>query len=131
MKVIGIDNKEYSLNLTKYVGKQRNKCSEYHKNAREILKTKFPFDQILEEVLLPSTQLYADFFIPKRQLIVEVQGEQHSNFVPYYHKDKQAFGKAKRRDKVKLEWCEINNITLVEFSYDETPDVWIKKLVNV
>lgn len=130
MRVRDLEGKEHPWNLTKYVNKKRARCSEYHKTAREILSKLYPFDQILEEVHLPGTQLYADFFIPKQMLVVEVQGEQHTNFTPFFHKDKQSFGKAKQRDKVKLEWCEINNIRLVELSYTEDEQIWREKIIQ-
>jgi hypothetical protein len=131
LKIKGLDNKEHVWNLTKYVGNQRRGCSEYHKRARKVLKELYPFDQILEEVPLPSTKLYADFYINSRKLMVEVQGEQHTKFTPFFHKNKQAFGQAKRRDNTKSEWCEINGITLVELSYEDNDNEWCAKLREV
>lgn len=130
MRVKDLSGKEHPWNLNKYTNKKRVKCSEYHKIARKILHELYPFDQILEEVHLPGTQLYADFFIPKQMLMVEVQGEQHVNFTPFFHKDKQAFGKAKKRDRNKSEWCEINNITIVELLYTEDEKTWREKIIQ-
>ena len=128
MKIIGLDNKEYSWNLSLYVKNQRRGCSDYHKRARNLLKQIFPFDQILEEVPIPSTSLFADFFIPKQMKMVEVQGEQHTNYTPFFHKDKRNFGKAKLRDKTKKEWCELNGIELIELSYAESDIEWQEKI---
>ena len=124
MKVIGLDNKEHSWNLSLYVKNQRRGCSDYHKRARSLLKQMFPFDQILEEVPIPSTGLFADFFIPKQMKMIEVQGQQHSEYTPFFHKNKQNFGKAKLRDKTKLEWCELNGIELIELPFDKTDEEW-------
>ena len=128
MKVKDLSGKEHSWNLTKYIGNERRGCSDYHKRARLIIKQLYPFDQILEEVALPGTSLFADFYLPKQLLMVEVQSEQHTNFVPFFHKDKQSFGKAKKRDRTKSEWCELNGITLVELSYQDNDEGWINKI---
>ena len=44
------------------------------------------------------------------------------------HQNKLSFYKAKARDSDKREWCEINNINLVEFNYDEDVDEWRRKV---
>tara|TARA_R100001230_G_C5556573_1_gene82519 strand:- start:421 stop:552 length:132 start_codon:yes stop_codon:yes gene_type:complete len=38
------------------------------------------------------------------------------------------FAKAKKRDREKLEWCELNGITVVELSYEEDEDEWRTRL---
>ena len=130
MKVIDNEGKEHSWNLTKYVNNQRRGCSDYHKKARKLIKREYPFEQLLEEVPLPGTSLFADFYIHSQRLMIEVQGEQHTNFVPFFHKDKQSFGKAKLRDKTKRQWCENNGIRLIEFCYNETEEEWKSKLLT-
>jgi len=130
MKVIGLDDKEYVWNLAKYVGNERRGCSEYHKRARALLKEIFPFEQILEEVGLPGSSLFADFYIHNKRLMIEVQGEQHTKHIPFFHKDKLTFGKAKMRDKAKKNWCENNGITLLELSYNDE-DKWKEKICQI
>ena len=39
-----------------------------------------------------------------------------------------AFYKAKARDKEKREWCELNNMRLVELNYNEDIDEWRRKI---
>ena len=99
------------------------------------MKSVFPYDRILEEVTLVGTNsgtrkgtLRADFFIPNRNLIVEVHGEQHFKFNGFFFKDKLSFFRAKARDRDKKEWCRINDIEIVEFNYDEEIDEWRTKV---
>ena len=90
-----------------YFGKDPN---PFVSVAQKSLSTEF--NRILEEVTLPGTKtssrrtlLYADLYIPNRDLIVEVHGEQHFKFNSFFHKDKMAFFKAQARDKDKRAWC--------------------------
>jgi hypothetical protein len=125
MRCKGLDNREYSLN---FVEKRRGKVSQYHEKARELLTELFPFDKIYEEVRLPGSSssrnadLTADFFIPSKLLILEVQGEQHGKFNSFFYPTRLDFFKAQARDRSKKEWCEINGITLIELQYDKSSD---------
>lgn len=134
MKVTGLNGREYTLDLKKY-SKQRSKCSYYHKVARELLHDIFSGYSIYEEVKLPGTVnpakksvLYLDFYIPNAIMGIEVHGEQHFKYIPYFHKSKAGFAMAKKRDLDKKEWCRINEITLVELRWDEDPEYWREKI---
>ena len=60
-------------------------------------------------------------------MVVEVHGEQHFKFNKFHYKDKLSFFRAQARDRDKLEWCEINDITVVTLNYNETQEQWIEK----
>tara|TARA_R110002124_G_scaffold86645_1_gene223854 strand:- start:88 stop:483 length:396 start_codon:yes stop_codon:yes gene_type:complete len=130
LKVIGLDNREYSWNPKSGGGKR----SKLHQKAKEVLDSCFPYDRILEEVSLPGTRtvknksLRADFYIPNRTLIVEVHGQQHFKFNSFHFKDKLSFFRAQARDRSKVEWCSINDIRMVELNYDEDIDEWRNKI---
>jgi len=134
MKVTGLDGKEYNWNPSSKESSS-SKRSNLHKKAKEVLDICFPYDRILEEVSLVGTNngirrgtLRADFFIPNRNLIVEVHGEQHFKFNKFFFKNKLSFFKAQARDKDKKEWCRINDIRVIEFNYNEDVDDWRKKV---
>lgn len=130
MKVIGLDGKEYSINLTKYTIK-RQSCSKLHERARSLLEYMFPYYKICEEITLPGTKterqtkpLIADFYIHQKRLMIEVQGEQHYKHNDFFFHDKMTFFKSKSRDNLKVQWCNNNNIYLVELPFNETNDEW-------
>mgnify|MGYP005825824799 FL=1 len=134
MKVTGLDGKEYNWNPSANQA-QTNTRSDLHLRAKKLLDNLFPYDRILEEVSLVGSKtdrrrstLRADFFIPNRNLIVEAHGEQHYKFNNFFYKNKLAFYKAKARDAEKREWCELNDIRLVEFNYNEDIDDWRRKI---
>ena len=130
MKIKGIDNKTYSWSLNNYVPDEDStrSRSELHLKVRQLLKDRYPLDRILEEVPLPSTRLLLDFFIPTRKIGVEVNGEQHYKQVNHFHKDKMGFINSQKRDKVKQEWCDLNNIRLIVVRFDETEEEIKEKL---
>lgn len=135
MKFIGLDNKEYKISFTKY--KPKNTCSSLHLRARILLNKEFPYDIIYEEVPLPGTKSerqtrlsIVDFFIPSRQIIVEVQGEQHYKFNDFFYNNKIEFFKAQSRDRSKHKWCEINKLILIEFPFNETDNEWANRVRN-
>lgn len=69
---------------------------------------------LLEEFPIPDERLWIDFFMPHYNLAFEYQGQQHDKFVKLFHGDKKGFERSKARDARKREWCEINDIVLVE-----------------
>jgi hypothetical protein len=113
MIVKGLDGKEYKWSTYKYHSGNDNKTSKLHKQCREVLKDVFPLDRILEEVYLPGTgTLYADFYIPSKNLIIEVHGIQHYEYNTFFFKTKMEFYRAQGRDRKKIEWCNLNDIDI-------------------
>jgi hypothetical protein len=133
MKVTGLDGKEYKFNPSKHSNrKQRSGKSQYHILARSAITETFPNDVIMEEITLPGSSrsaLYADFFIQRVSLIVEVHGEQHYEFVPFFHKTKANFLLSKKRDRDKKEWCDINGFKYLALSYKEVEE-WKHQIRN-
>lgn len=97
--------------------------SQLAKSVRTTLKSVFPNTLIKEEeyIIYKGQKLFFDFYLPTVNLYVEVQGSQHSHFSSHFYEDKQAFVAAKRRDKLKEEWCDLNEHTLIKVNYDEIP----------
>lgn len=140
MKVKGINGKEYIWNLTGYnvFDDDKRKRSKYHVRARNLLKEIFNSYRILEEVKLPgSTELhrksvlYLDFYIPSIKLAVEVHGEQHYDYSPFFHKSKADFLKSKARDEDKIAWCELNDINIIVLKYSESEHEWRQRIQSV
>lgn len=129
MKCRGLDGREYHIEEKRYKsqGDDLNKSS-LHLLARKLIKSIFPFDVLLEEVPLPSTRLFADFLLPLPRLVIEVHGEQHYKFNKLFHKDSTAFAESVFRDKLKIEWCNHNNIKLIELPYNESEDEWRNRI---
>jgi hypothetical protein len=87
--------------------------------------------RILEEVKLPGSTaryrkgvLYLDFYIPQIKRAFEVHGQQHYEFTPFFHKAPSDFVLAKGKDQDKIDWCELNSISLVALKYSDSDDYW-------
>lgn len=64
-----------------------------------------------------------DFFLPQKNLIIEVDGAQHYKFSKVFHKKRQDFLKAQERDRRKNAYCLSHNITLYRIPYFEIENI--------
>ena len=133
MKVEGFDGREHSWpplgHLVNF--NDRRKRSEPHLRCRALLRLLYPTYTFLEEVPLPgSGKLSADFYLPWRNIVVEVHGEQHYTFNPHFHGTKMDFFAAKQRDIKKIEWCNANNIGVVELPHYESDEQWRERIAK-
>lgn len=133
MKAMGLNGREYNIDLKKYIIKNDDKTvkSKYHMAARKLLAEMFKGYTVLEEVKLPGSRcpskksaLFLDFFIPSLSLGIEVHGQQHYEFCKFFHKTKAGFLTAKKRDFIKEDWCELNSIKLIVLKYSDSIEHW-------
>ncbi len=111
------------------VGDKRAR-SYLHKAARKILKDRFPTLQVLEEVTIKvrrNKTLFLDFYLPLRKLAIEVNGEQHYSFNSHFHSTTHDFIRQRKNDISKLEWCDVNDIELIVFKFDEQ-ESWVEQV---
>ena len=133
MKVVGLNGREYNINLKKYIVKRNDNTvkSKYHIAARELLADMFSGYTVLEEVKLPGSRcpskksaLFLDFFIPSLMLGIEVHGRQHYEFCKFFHKTMAGFLQSNKRDFIKEDWCELNGIELIVLKYSDSIEDW-------
>ncbi len=133
MLVKTLDGLEYQISMSECVtNHKRQHKSTLHIKTRKLLLDTFPTDFIYEEVGIPMNSdktLYVDFYIPVRRIAVEVQGSQHYKFTSFFHKSKIEFLKAQENDRLKKQFCDINDITLVTLKYNEE-SLWQEQLKN-
>lgn len=113
-------------------GEDNRSRSELHIQARRIIKDLFSTVRVLEEVPIKprfKTQ-FLDFYLPVNKLAIEVNGEQHYKFSQFYHSSASAFLEQKKRDRDKIDWCELNNITLVVLPYNESLEQWKNRILK-
>lgn len=63
--------------------------------------------------------LYYDFYLPELNMCIEYDGEQHFKPILYWG-DEQAFKELQFKDKLKNEYCKINNIPLLRLTYKDS-----------
>lgn len=72
-----------------------------------------------------DNNLELDCYNPELKLACEYQGVQHYKFIPYFHKNRDAFQNQKYRDHLKKEMCQKNGIVLIEVPYTvKVPDIY-------
>lgn len=114
MKVLNLKGKIIDIddNPSKYPMRTEAGCkSKLQFECGQLLRKRFAFDAILEEVYIPDG-FYLDFFIPVRKLAFEIHGRQHDEYVSYFHGSKKEFEQSRIRDFNKATWCEMNGINL-------------------
>ena len=134
MLIKDLDGNSHNWQLTGNMAKGRiSNRSSLHLATRSIIAQNYPTLQILEEVPIPlrkSETLYLDFYLPLKKVCIEVHGEQHYKFVPFYHSTVLNFLKSQKRDREKEEWCELNNIKHIVLRYDEDESAWLERITN-
>ena len=66
---------------------------------------------------LNGGNLSYDFYLPKYNLLIEYQGQQHEKYIKGFHKTKKDFEKQQEHDKRKKEYAKSHNIELLEIWY--------------
>ena len=63
--------------------------------------------------------LKVDFYIPSVNAVIEYDGEQHYNYIEYFHKTIENFKRSQALDKIKDTELEKHNIKLVRIPYTQ------------
>jgi len=116
-----LNGKMHRLVLTSHNERSDRDKSQPHSKALSLLLEIFPDTPVFEEMTIPGNnhRMYLDIFLPKIPLAVEVHGQQHYKFTPFFHKSKAEFLISCRRDRDKQEWCRINLIPMAILPYDQ------------
>jgi hypothetical protein len=70
---------------------------------------------VYEELPIVGTRMSYDFYNATLRVAIEVQGAQHTKFVPHFHNgDRSNFRNQLLRDEQKHKYAELNNILLIE-----------------
>lgn len=98
--------------------------SKLQYSAKIFLKKYWSRHIVFEEFPVAGTKLSLDFYNANKKIAIEVQGRQHTQYVPFFHgKNKINYLNQLKRDSDKLKFCEINDITLVEIYDNDTIDL--------
>jgi hypothetical protein len=116
----------------RYAGKYR---INWQNDSVSIFQTKFkniifPYwrnDIVFEEFPVIGSRLTLDFYNATLRTAVEIQGQQHTKYVKFFHgKSKLNYIKQLKNDQDKFNFCEKNDIRLVEIFKEEEMEDFIK-----
>jgi hypothetical protein len=102
--------------FTKEMSKQLFNCVEFE---YKILKNE-------------STQYYLPFdvYIPSKNALIEVQGQQHYEYNKMYHKNEKDFQYRQELDQLKKEWAILNGYKFIEIDIRKHTEETVLKLLN-
>jgi len=60
-----------------------------------------------------------DFYLPHQNILIEFDGQQHHVFVKQFHTNIMGFKIQQKRDEIKTQYAEDNNISLIRIRWDE------------
>ena len=100
--------KKYLINWT---GPSRSKAQ---KKVKGFLKEFWKGQVVFEEFPMAGTRMTFDFYNANKKIVIEVQGAQHTKYVPFFHRRRSSFASQVKRDNDKIKFCELNNILFVE-----------------
>lgn len=86
------------------------------------------------ECCVYKNKLRFDFYIPELNLAIEYDGEHHFKPITYnrnIEESNKTFEIAKKRDSIKTNYCEDNNISLIRFPYTDSKEVITEKLKSL
>ena len=72
-----------------------------------------------QQVLFGRKYFRADFYLPKRNTIIEFHGEQHYRAVPMWDNSAEKLEAQQDRDKRLRDYCKQNSITLIEIPFNK------------
>ena len=74
---------------------------------------------IFDKIFNKSRKIIVDIFIPSINTFLEIDGEQHTNFIPLFHHKYSDFIRQVNRDNCLINYCKENNIILLKIPYKD------------
>lgn len=102
--------------------------SKFQFIVKQILKEYWKNHVVFEELPVVGTRYSLDLFNGNRNIAIECQGRQHTEYIPHFHnKNKVNFLYQLHKDDAKRKFCEINKIRLVEIFEDELKNLTLEQ----
>lgn len=104
--------------------------SKFQKSVKDFLNQYWCRHVVFEEFPIAGTRMTFDFYNANEKIAIEVQGGQHTKYVPFFHGNyKNNYLMQLKRDHQKHDFCELNDIKLVEiYEKDKLSKDFFKKL---
>ena len=121
MRFYNIYGKLVNKSLNKYLIDWDGKCrSNIQFKVKQFLKPYWSGMIIMEEMPCAGTLLHVDLVNLTLKIAIEVNGNQHSAFNPFFHNnDPNRYLKGYKNDVKKSEWLAKNDFKLIEINEDE------------
>lgn len=114
MKIKDIFGKDVNKSFAKSKIDWDRSVSKPQKRIKDIVKPLWCFQDVHEELYIPSSKLRVDLINFTTSTVIEVSPKQHDTYNEFFHKDRQKFLRSLERDFKKIEWCEMNGFQYIE-----------------
>jgi very-short-patch-repair endonuclease len=135
VRLYNIYGKLVSKNVSKHlIDWDKKSRSKFQFKVKQLLRPYWQNQIVYEEFPVYGSRMRVDILNATKRIAIEVNGRQHSEFVPYFHKSRAEYLKSIKRDHQKTEWLEKNGFNLLEIEEkDLNPgeDFFLNKLKNL
>jgi very-short-patch-repair endonuclease len=113
--------KEILLRTNKYlIDWQNDGASKLEKQFRDLIKPYWFHQVVLFQLRIPGSLLRIDFVNCNKKIAVEINGGQHETYNKHFHRGSRlVWIEHIKRDLQKREWCEENNIQVLELEQED------------
>lgn len=120
-------DKDFCVSYRNLIKHKGHKCSSLLSSGEGIIKDflkkeGIPYltQQDTLKCINPDTgyPMPYDFEIPSHKIIIEVQGEQHRTFIPWFHGDISGFHYQQKKDAYKKKFAEERGYKVIEIWYE-------------
>ena len=106
--------------------------SKIQRSVKEYLKKYWVLDIVFEEFPLVGSRMTFDFYNATKNIVIEVQGKQHTKFIPFMHANSKInYLKQLKRDEDKIKFCDLNDIVLLEYFDQENKLSDLDKMLDL
>ena len=113
-------NREVWVNIKKYrVDWDKPTRSKFQSSVKQFLRPYLENHIVAEEFRIPRTKLTVDLIDFTSKVAYEIQGKQHSEYVPFFHGNLTGFYRQFGRDAKKAQFLEYNGYKLVEINPED------------
>ena len=113
------------------------RISKLHEYALNKINSKFSYLHVQENyypewLVSPNgTRLELDIYIGEMNIAAEIQGDQHSRFIPFFHVTQENFEKQKEYDAHKEYMCRLNGVRLYDIATEKDVDIMIYEIKEI
>jgi hypothetical protein len=106
--------------------------SKIQRSVKKYLKKYWVLDIVFEEFPLVGSRMTFDFYNATKNIVIEVQGKQHTKFIPFMHANSKInYLKQLKRDEDKIKFCNLNDIVLLEYFDQENKLSDLDKMLDL
>lgn len=122
MRFKTFNGKFINKNYNKYrIDWNKQEKSQFQTDVKLFLKPYLYNHIVYSEMPCLHTRLRIDIYDATSRMAYEISGRQHQNYVEFFAKSRSGYLNQIKCDMLKLRFCEINNIKMIEIFPEDMP----------